>query len=227
MQSNGDAHNRSLVILCEGQGDQAFFVNLIRTRSLPGFSVVFPSDKPEQGIPGGVDGFAGRLRALRAERDFSKIEGLLVVADNDSRPEASFTRVQQQLTEAGGYPVPTQPLEVARGESGPWVVVMMLPWIGQPGNLETLCVKAMRGAWPEAAVCLEEFCRCTSTSRWDLSKQSKMRLRAMISAVCESDPNTSLVYAWNRPQNLIPLNDAVFDEIAAYLSDFKKLVSQP
>ncbi len=128
----------SLVIVCEGQGDQAFFLNLIKTRGLPKFTVVFPNDKPDQGIPGGVDGFAGRLRALRAERGFDKIEGIIVVSDNDSNPETSFARVQRQVTEACGYPVPTEPLEVARGASGPPITVMMLPRTGQPGNLETL-----------------------------------------------------------------------------------------
>jgi len=223
MSSSEDGGNSRLVIVCEGEGDRAFFLNLMATRGLQEFRVIIPSDKPD--IPGGVDGFARRLRALRAERDFDKIAGILVVSDNDDQPDGSFTKVQRQLTDSGGYPIPARPLEVARSLSGPPVAVMMLPRTGQPGSLETLCVEAMQGAWPEVARCVDEFCRCTSTGQWAPSKQSKMRLRAMVSAICESDPNTGLPYAWSRRENLIPLNEPVFDEIGRFLNDFKRLIA--
>jgi hypothetical protein len=121
--------------------------------------------------------------------------------------------------------VPTRPLEVARHAGQPAVVVMMLPWTAQPGSLETLCLPSIYARWPQHRHCLDEYCRCTETDTWGNIREAKMRLRAMISSICRSDPNTGLQFAWSRPEELIPLNHNCFDQVVGFLGGFRRLLA--
>jgi len=97
--------------------------------------------------------------ALKAESRFRHVSGILVVSDNDDDPGKSLSEVQDQLRDAG-YGVPQGTLTPATGAETPPVVIMMLPWAGEPGNLETLCLRAMYDASPELSKCVDEFCKC-------------------------------------------------------------------
>lgn len=156
------------------------------------------------------------LRSLRVARGFGHLRTIVIVSDNDEVPDESFAEVQEQIAVAGGYPVPAHPLEIAPQVQYPSVVIVMLPWTGEPGNIETLCLPAIRDRWPDQAVCLDEFSKCTEASEWPVNRKSKMQLRSLISAVCRPDPNTSLTYAWSRSVELIPLNHASFDRVAGF-----------
>lgn len=204
-------------ILCEGQGDQAFFRHLIRERPLPEFQIDFPK---KEGAPAGKDAFGQYLTALRAGRGFEKLSGILVVSDNDDDPEGSFAQVRQQIRSAGKYAVPNKPLETAKADGVPAIVVLMLPWPEMPGNLETLCLPSAYDKWPEIRACLDAYCRCAGTDNWGPRRQSQMRMRCLLSATCASDPNTGLPYAWSRSETLIPLNHSCFDQVANFLRDF-------
>ena len=208
------------VILCEGKGDKVFFERLIANRGLPQFTVIYPNDQRET-APGGRSGFPQRLKALQVESGFSNIMGILVTSDNDEDPNRSFGDIQAKLREAGGFGVPVQPSIAARSQDGfPTVVVLMLPRTGQQGNLETLCLPAIYDRWPNIKTCLDEFAMCAGVEAWPIGKASLMRLRSMIAAVCRSDPNTGLPYAWSRTEELIPLEHNCFDHIADLIRDF-------
>jgi hypothetical protein len=84
----------------------------------------------------------------------------------------------------------------------------------------------MYARWPALQECLDAFCECCGTDSWLESKRSKMRLRALIAAACASDPNTGLVYAWNRSEDLIPLEHSCFDQVTEFLASFPSLVGQ-
>lgn len=210
------------IILCEGLGDVAFLEKLIQARGLPDFLVTCPRDRID---PGGRDGFCSRLRGFKPE-GIEKASSILIVSDNDDNPIDSFQKVCTMIENAEGYAVPQKPLTVARnGSSSPPVVVLMVPWTGEIGQLETLCLRAMRNRWPEIAACVDAFTQCTETDKWPRGKEERMRLRSMITSICRKDPNTSLQHAWsdNRP-DLIPLNDPVFDQITGFLKGFDTLI---
>ncbi|MGI0015157.1 MAG: DUF3226 domain-containing protein [Nitrososphaera sp.] len=211
------------LILCEGQSDAAFLRHLIQERRLPDFEVKYP----KEGESGGRSAFGKRLDALRAEPGFERITAVLIMSDNDDDAEASFREIRTQIQWAG-YPAPEAPLQVARGNGFPAVVVLMLPGAGELGNLELLCLRAAYDRWPNLKNCLDEYCQCARTVEWPLNKQSKMRLRCLLSAVCEADPNTSLVYAWSdgKRGDLIPLDHQCFDQIAEFLRSIAAYLGQ-
>ena len=214
---------KEYVLLCEGGGDVAFFEHLIKSRKLPDFSVISPRWGTDNG---GVSGYEGRLRALKVQPTFEVVKGLLVVGDNDGDPSSAFGGVKAQIEAAGDFNLPKTPLTVAKGKpQSPIVVVMMLPWTDEIGQLETLCLIAMRDTYPELAKCVDQFCQCSGTAEWRRNKLEKMTTRAMLTANCEQDPNTSLSYAWSRSTDLIPLTHTCFDRIANFLDDFPALAS--
>lgn len=211
----------SRLLLCEGQGDEAFFRHLITERGLPQFQIVFPK---KEGTPAGKDAFGHFLVGLRAAPGVEKLAGILIVSDNDNDPHRSFGLVQGQIRSAEKYAVPNNPLEPAKVAGLPTIVVMMIPWTGEPGNLETLCLTSAYAGRTEIKVCLDAYCQCTGTDRWDVKRQSQMRMRSLLSAICASDPNTGLPYVWSRRENLIPLNHTCFDQVSDFLRNFDALI---
>ena len=213
------AFNSPWLILCEGEGDEAFFRHLIDERRLPAFEIQRP--KPL----GGKTSFGQRLSGLKTHPDFKRLQGILIVSDNDDDPKAAFQNIRDQVAWAG-FGVPDKPLEAARAPDLPAIVIAMLPWSDQSGDLESVCLIAASEMRPDIAACLDAYCGCTKASMWKPSKLSKMRMRCFLSAACEVDPNTSLVYAWSGEGRgvLIPLAHSCFDGIAGVLANFPKFL---
>lgn len=207
------------LIIGEGSQDEAFLRHLLQNRNILGYQVGFPS--PEDSSSGGRGGFGKVLSGLRVRPDFKNIRAVVFVSDNDENPVASFSEINAQITEAGSFSVPTQPLNVVQTADHPDLVAFMLPSTNQIGCLETLCLPAALEAWPNLRPCIEEYSRCTDVGTWPKSKQSKMQLRCLFSAACKTDPNTSLVYAWSRNPPLIPLEHHSFDQLVEFLRAFR------
>jgi hypothetical protein len=156
---------------------------------------------------------------------YDRVRGLLVVTDNNESAASSFKEVRKCLLEAR-LPAPDR-LEVCSRDtkSGMGVVVLTWPRSDTQGSLETMCLEAMRRCSPNIAECVDTFSVCTGVDKWRKSKRQKALVRFMISAQCEKDPNTSLVYVWSggRPE-IIPVSDPAFDSVAEFLSDFDRLL---
>jgi hypothetical protein len=166
------------------------------------------------------------LEAFSLFHGFRTLKGILILSDNDDSPANAFRSVSEQISSAEGYKAPSQPLEVVRTDSVPPLVVVMLPWKDQPGNLETLCLISSCDSHRTIRACLDEYVTCTGANTWGLAKQSKMKMRCFLSSTCNSDPNTSLVYAWSRGENPIPLNHRCFDQVADFLREFDNYILQ-
>lgn len=203
------------VIICEGSGDRNFFESLIAARNLSSFYITHPIDKLHHG---GNEGFEGRLRSLRLQPGFEKVTGIIIASDNDRDADESFRKVRGQI-QAATFRTPEVPFITVRGPDA--VTVMMLPGPNELGQLETLCLRAIQGAWPQQFQCAESYAICAGIGEWDTPKQERAKLRALISHICKKDPNTSLTYLWHGNRELvIPLNNPCFDEIVRFLSDF-------
>jgi len=205
------------VIVCEGPADVAFFKHLIRTRNLPPFDVQSADGKAK---------YTQLLEALSAASRFDRISGMLVVGDNDLDPPAAFRNIQEQIQAANGYGVPERPGEPMKSQGFPAVVVMMIPLEERSGCLETLLIEAIYEISPHLKPCVDAYATCTHADEWNEVQQAKMKLQSLISALCKSDPQTALRYAWNRPEEIIPLDRTPFDQIANFLSQFDQLVHQ-
>jgi len=218
------------VLLCEGMHDAQFFKHLIDVRNLPSFLVAscgFIAGAP----PGrdGIDHLTKALDALVAIPGFPQLEAILIVADNDSDPAAAFNKVRQLIGATADikpqrrYAIPNAPL--TKSGLQPTMVVMMHPWTGVPGALDTLCLTAASNKEPAKSVCVDIFAKCAQSDKWPPTKVAKMKLRSLLSATYESDPYISPAWVWRDGTSLVPLHDSVFDQIATFMQGFPALVA--
>jgi len=170
----------------------------------------------QNGNGGGKDGFELVLKGLvTVER-----EAIIIVADNDGDPETAFRNIQRQIN-AAGFTVPSKPREMVASAGLSPLAVLMIPWDEDAGCLETLCFSAVNARYNRELACAQDLVRCAGADRWDIAKKSKLKMRGFLSAVCKSDPNTGLRYAWGtvngRPGDIFPLRGvAACDRIAEY-----------
>lgn len=208
--------DNSPIILCEGPDDEGFLTNLIKTRALGSFTI--------RKDFGGNSNFGERLIGLKADRGIGLRKAVLIVADNDSDPEKSFQAIRAQIVAARQYDVPRRPMELSqRAEGLPPVAVLMLPWTGVQGCLETICYESAARNFPQGAQCVEQFMTCVGAGVLEPSKLAKTKMRSFLTSTCKSDPNTGLRFAWSRQETLVPLADPCFNNIAAFLQSLSVL----
>jgi hypothetical protein len=212
------------ILVCEGSSDVSFFRHLIKSRGLPEFDIFQPN--AAEGVPSGKGGYKAFLEGLSTVLPSSRITGVLVVGDNDLNPAVSFQDIRNQISGAGGYGVPEEPLQVARSERLPPVVVMMLPWAGMQGALESLCLDAVLGYRPHLRECVDHFSECTKTTEWEPTARTKMQLHALVAALCKSEPATALTHVWSKKETIVPLDQPAFDRVADFLRHFDQVVIQ-
>lgn len=203
------------VLLCEGSGDNAFFGHLLAKRSIDGYQIV-----PD---PGGRSVFEKRLRAIKASRAYAekKIDGIIIVSDNDEDPKGSFDEVKRHIERAGDFPVPEEPFVTISGANVPKIAVFMFPDRDQTGALETLILLALSEKFSEVREHLNKYVEYTPAKKWTVTKRSKMMLQCMIASICEEDPNSSLSYLWSKQRDFENLLDhSCFDKVVKFLNDF-------
>lgn len=216
---------RPWLILCEGEGDKRFLDQLIEVRRIPNdFQVRFPDRARER--TGGRGKFGGWLAIqwLGTETFRKNIKGVLVVSDNDEVPARSFGEVQQSL-KSSGFPIPAIEKVVARTADYPPLVILMIPE-GEPGSLETLCLRAAFSKWPHIEAPINSFVASTPITRWHAGRQAKAKLQAAIAATCEARPESGFLGHWWEHQDYhLPLQHAAFDSIEQFLRGFAAMVS--
>jgi hypothetical protein len=160
----------------------------------------------------GKDGFGKILNGLIGKTH----KAIIIVADNDGNPAEAFKCIQKQIGEAG-FTIPKNPREIVETPDLPPLSVLMIPWDNDSGCLETLCMCAANSEYKhQLEVCADALVKCAGKD-WDIAKQAKLRMRGFLSAVCKSDPNTGLRYAWNRTEKPFQLKGvAAFNQIADY-----------
>ncbi len=194
------------LIIGEGPQDKALLDKLLQHHGIVGF---------QTGYAGGKDAYETVLGGLKVHRDFTNLRTIVLLADNDESPLAAFDNVQRQIIGAGGYGVPGRALEVARSTTN--IVVVMLPWESKEGCLETLCLDPALDSHPEIKECITQFSACLNMDAWNITRRSKALLACTLATACASDPNTGLRYAWNRNENLIPLDHQSFNQLIDFL----------
>lgn len=214
---------KPVILITEGDTDDSFLKNLLGFHNIEGYFF-----KKRVFGKGGVGHFRDQLKALRTPAERSKNYGeILLFADNDSGP--GFENVKEEIRQANLdappedlFGIPDAPRVPARqSQTLPPVSILMLPWDNTSGCLETLCMNATNQKYAREKECAERLVECVSATNWEVSKKSKLILRCFLSAVCKSEPNTGLVYAWStengRPGDIFPLDSAAFKSISDWL----------
>src|SRR5215216_7156640 len=128
------------LILCEGKGDEQFLKHLLEARNVTGFQIAFPEQRKDAdgNVIAGAGGY-GRgsfwyeLDALKLVRGFESLRNVVIVTDSDNDSAVAFREVQDQVTRAGGYDVPTAPMRPSnRTRNNPPVIVKTVPAEGEP-----------------------------------------------------------------------------------------------
>lgn len=211
--------NPSRLLLCEGPDDIAFFEQLIGIRGLPRFRIRDTGGRNSKAA--GNTRFGLALNALKIE---SGVKDILIVADNDEAPDKSFSNVCKQIRDAyDSDKVPRRPLE--KVSNNPSIMVLMIPWEGELGCLETLCEQAARTPNAQIAGHVDVFAALLGAENWDKqTRRSKLWMRTMLAASCERDPFVFLgnVFRHQRNRHLIPLDHPSFDRVSDVLARYRR-----
>ena len=171
------------LLLVEGNDDNQFFRRLIERRH-------GVNEMQQTGLQ--IERFAeaAKLSAFLAnvispalERSALPVRAIGIVRDADSSYGSAFQNVQGALRHAN-LPVPNAPLENANGALRNGYHISMVTYImpdnNSPGDLESLCLEAVRDA--PAAPCVDNYFECLK-SVGDIPRQeSKARLRAFLAS---------------------------------------------
>jgi Protein of unknown function (DUF3226) len=206
------------LILCEGPSDEAFFRALLKEKSLPECCIRNTGEIDDTGR-GGIDKFEPILIGMRSWVGFPDLTDILIIADNDLTPDANFGKVKEQLVRAGSYAIPDAPLE--RRGSNPSVMILMIPWTGQNGNLESFCLPAAMAASPNIAIHVNKFATDAGVGAWpEVTLNCKMKLRSLLAVRHKPDPFIGLGNIWGKDESIIPLRHNTFEQVANVLSQF-------
>jgi hypothetical protein len=213
-----------LVVLCEGEADRQFLRKLTEKRpGFPKIDIPFPTN-----VLHGSGAFASMLQAIRGDRvGFSRIRGILIIADSTDKPAALFRAVQKQIRTVGGYGVPSKALQVATSSDHPAVAVMLLPDEKTPGALETLLVQEMVDKNPWIDTCVDQFLQCDKIDAyaWPAEKRDKAWFHSMVAALHREDPSRAASHAFRDPTPLIDVEASCFDDVERRMKDFCRAVT--
>jgi len=211
------ALSEDYLVVGEGGGDAAFIRNLCEVRKIGGIQI--------EDVRGNAN-FEDFLGGLRDRTGFERVKGILIVSDNDDKPDDNFKRIRSLLKNTK-FPYEEAPLKFARHNKNSFAIsVMMLPFTlaggATRGCLETVLLQAMEPANPELAKCVDEYRACIPGGRTK-NEEDKFRMRSFIAALHREDPNLSLSFATSVKKGLVNLNHTCFDEIADILKKLPEL----
>ncbi|CAN5677639.1 hypothetical protein BH10PSE6_BH10PSE6_37290 [soil metagenome] len=213
-----NAHPLTRLLICEGYEDAAFFRRLIDVKGLPRFIIIWA---------GGNTRFKTAINTFYIERtrDFRALDQILFVADNDEDPATRFSDLRDQINTsilgAGAAPNASLAKSPRTATRSSEISILMVPWAGEKGHLEKMCIEAARDAHRPTGTHVDTFMDLIHSDRWNNeSRHAKAWLRASLAARCERDPFVALgdVFSESRYQPLIPVDHPSFVRIANFLS---------
>ena len=194
------------ILLVEGLNDQAFFNNLIEKKQTPPLQIIQYSEQNRLGV---------FLRDVLTKSDqFSELVKVLgIVKDADTNYQSAFQSIQGSLRVAS-LPVPGEPLEVAEpSEAGiPKVVAYVMPDNNSKGDLENLCLEAVRDH--PALACVDQYFNCLHSKGYVPRQESKARLRVFLSA---NPDNPNLLIGQAIAAGVLPWESPAFEDVHKFL----------
>ena len=217
--------SQSLVLLSEGDADKEFLRQLMQARGpFPAFDYPFPNDQLN-----GKDAFGQMLHALRGDPlGFSRLKGVLIVADSGDDPNATFAHISAQIRGATGYPVPAAALQLARAGNVPAISVMLLPDEQTPGSLESIYVEDLLARHQWLRACVDTFLLCGEgrPATWSAEKRAKATFQSIVAAIHEDDPSRAASKVFRNPP-VVDIQAPCFAHVADRLRRFCDAVEAP
>jgi uncharacterized protein DUF3226 len=215
--------NASKLILVEGSSDKAFFQALLKNRGINDFEVNSPWDMGNN--EEGEDAIKILLDLLPVHPNFENVKKIIIVVDSDNDPIEKFRKFQaiiQNTNVFSGksekYPVPTSLKNFASANNCPDVAVVLLPDSNTNGAMETLCLQAAIPNYPKISTCIDNFVNCINANEWSPQKNSKLKLRTLISSQYPKNPDLPTTRLWEVAPDIVPLNSPIFDNLANFLA---------
>jgi hypothetical protein len=207
-------------ILAEGEEDAAFARELIAKRNI---SIKFDvSPNIDVGGTGGNSGFYDSSIASEPIIGFPDVKNVVILADNDDDPSASFKNVCDQIEKARSegnlnrdWGKATSPGTKAAGD--PSVSIWMWPSAGKKGCLETLFWQVVCAKYAKEAKCIDVACKCAGADVWPLSKLDKARFRCFVALVCKKNPAIGFGNFLRDFPALIPMTHRAFKPFSDFL----------
>ncbi|MBZ5623296.1 MAG: hypothetical protein LAQ69_31925 [Acidobacteriia bacterium] len=208
-----------LIVLCEGDGDVAFFRKLTRERGINGFMVT--CGKGADGRCLGESGFELYLKAVRGgAASGPTIRGIVIVIDSDADAGAAYGKIKRMLQRVPNMPVPDKPLQT-RKAFGLSLGIILIPGENRKGNLDTLLLDCLAHENVEQIKqCAEEFARCAGTDVWSVGDLSKLKLRCILAGITKGNPGMLLPTVLASSECPFDFQNAALDPIGNYLQDF-------
>ena len=198
------------LIICEGHSDKNVIAALMKEHNLGGIQIH---------IAKGRDNFTDALRGARTQG----YKAVLVVSDNDDDSAAAFTTVRDHIVDAGFSPPDTPRQTVAATAENPSLAVLMIPWDGISGAIETLCLPAVEKLFADKVACLDAFCECTKVDQyWGVTKRSEMRVECLLACTQQSEPKIGLGHFVSRNACPLAFGHDCFANVSAFLAEFSK-----
>ena len=215
-----------IVILTEGEADDAFIKKLIEDNGLGIENFIIRN--------GGCTKFWSRIRSIRTASEpmvLRNCQAMVIIADNDNSPGDQFDIIRNQIVIANQgvsaddlFGIPQNPLVSARQSlSLPPIYILMLPWGNEAGCLETLCLSSINPDYSPQVACVDDIFQCVGAGAWSTTMQAKFRVQCLLSSICDGDPYTHLKFAWKvdadkgRPGNIFLTNNPACQRIADFL----------
>lgn len=196
------------LLLVEGTDDYWFFRRIIERREREGIN-----SEGIQVVPyGGKDNFGNFLTGTLIPRLTSSelVEAIGVTRDADNDYTRAFQSIRNSLRMAG-LPSPPSPLTFETGTfdgETVQVVAYIMPDNQSPGELETLCLRAVSGS--PAIPCVDRFHECLESIGHVSGPAYKTRLGAFLSA---NPDNPNLLAGQAIAAGVIPWDNPAFDGI--------------
>ena len=190
------------LLIVEGRDEEEFFTPLLEILEIKDVQIA--------GI-GGKTFLRARLKALKADPQFSMVISLGIMRDADDDASAAFQSVQDSLRDAG-LPFPVEPMS-AISTSVPSVTVMILPPNAGKGELEDLCLAAV--SEDPAMPCVDRYFECLEISGASRPKKDLTKARARVFLSSRQDPTLAVGVAAKK--GYWQLNAAIFDSVKDFL----------
>lgn len=146
------------LVLCEGKEDKLLMEALATHLGITNGLEFESYDSAER--------LKSNLRNLRTQGRFAagELGRILVTRDADSDPGAAWDVLAGSVRDALGVDCRQAGVWEKTAE-GPEVAAWLVPAVGSPGMIESLCLEAARGSQPVVFGCLDPFVSCLETQR--------------------------------------------------------------
>jgi hypothetical protein len=192
--------NSELVFLYEGSADKKFLEEIIKKRGpFPNFG--FPYDGKNDKFTGSGN-FGHMLTGLKGDPlGYSKLKGILIVADSCGCPENTFSFIVDKI-EANGFKGPEEIMKLRPADhSQPALAVMLLPSNEAAGALENLYVEHLCARYDWLEECINTFLACGEANAhgWSAEKLAKAKFAAAVAAIHQDDPSRAAAWVFRDP----------------------------